>query len=194
MRGNSEAGISNGQGWIYSGFIEDAEGALRPQSYEELNYCFGCHSGIGATRDGIFSFHRKPDDDFPGSSWHHWSQKGMRGMPERFRADSEMEYSFYLKNNHAGDEFRANQEVINKFFDFEGNPVPAMFARLHQDISVLLYASPQRAMQLNKAYRLIVEEQSYTEGRDAIIAPSVNVHKDVEENAETGVKKPLQGF
>ncbi len=194
VRGNIEAGISNGQGWVYSGFIEDSQGELRPQTYEELNYCFGCHSRIGATRDGIFSFQRKPDDVGAGDNWYHWSQKGLRGMPDRIRSDGEAEYAFYLKNNHAGDEFRANQEVIDKFFGVDGSPVPEMFSRLHQNVSVLLFASPQRAMQLNKAYRLIVKEQSFIEGRDAIISPPGNIQKKLDEGTETGVETLLKGY
>lgn len=101
----------------YTAMIEDANGDLRPQTYEEPNFCVGCHGGIGATRDGIFSFHRKLDS--AGGSkggWYHWSQKNIKGTPERIRADGEPEYAFYLKTNGAGDEFRANRDVMDRFF------------------------------------------------------------------------------
>lgn len=35
----------NGAGWILAGYIEDAKGALRPQTPAELTQCVGCHSG-----------------------------------------------------------------------------------------------------------------------------------------------------
>lgn len=194
VRGNVEAGISNDQGWVYAGFIEDAQGALRPQTFEELNYCYGCHGKIGATRDGNFSFHRKFDTTASQQGWYHWSQKGLDGIAERIREDGEPEYSYYLRHNHGGDEFRANEEVIEKFFDRDGLPVPEMFASLRNDISLLLQASPQRALLLNKLYRIVVQEQSFVEGRDTVIAPVANVHEDVEDEQPTGVTDILKGF
>lgn len=193
IRGNSETGISNDQGWIFAGFIEDAQGGLRPQSYQELNYCYGCHGHIGATRDGIFSFQRKLDGRLPQHGWFHWTQHGLQGIPERIRSDGEPEYSYYLKQNHAGDEFRANREIIDKFFDRQGAPVAEMFARLRNDISVLLFASPQRALQLNRSYQLIVREQRFDEGRDTLISPPANVHRKLAEDESTGIDTVLRG-
>lgn len=37
--------IENGTGWLLAGWIEDAGGALRPQTPSELVQCVGCHSG-----------------------------------------------------------------------------------------------------------------------------------------------------
>jgi hypothetical protein len=37
--------IDNGVGWILGGWIEDKDGALRPQTPSELTQCVGCHSG-----------------------------------------------------------------------------------------------------------------------------------------------------
>ncbi len=37
--------IENGAGWLLAGWIEDAKGALRPQTPSELVQCVGCHSG-----------------------------------------------------------------------------------------------------------------------------------------------------
>ncbi len=59
--GDPEHGLANDQGWIYQGFIEDRNGELRPQSYEEALACMGCHGGIGATTDSSFAFPRKLD-------------------------------------------------------------------------------------------------------------------------------------
>lgn len=49
---------------------------------------------------------------------------------------------------------------------------------LKDDISYLLMPSSKRALKLNKAYRLVVKEQSYIYGRDVNIKPSNNVYKD----------------
>ncbi|MGQ9831223.1 MAG: hypothetical protein ACUVQI_06345 [Thermochromatium sp.] len=195
FRGNLEAGVSNDQGWVYSGLIEDAEGQLRPQSYEELAFCVGCHGGIGATTDSSFAFPRRFEADSFQRGWHHWSQKGLDGVPEPLRRDGEPEYAFYLRANGAGDEFRQNREVRERFFSADGALKPEMLERLREDISVLLYASPERAMQLNKAYRVIVREQSFIEGRDAMIETAgFTVHPWVDQNTPTGVEEPLLGY
>lgn len=194
FRGNLESGVSNDQGWVYSALIEDAEGQLRPQSYEELAFCVGCHGGMGATTDSSFAFPRRFDADSFQRGWHHWSQKGLEGLPEPVRRDGEPEYAFYLAANGAGDEFRQNREVRERFFTADGELKPEMLERLRQNISVLLYASPERAMQLNKAYRVIVQEQSFIEGRDAMIETAgFNVHPWVDQNTPTGVEEPLLG-
>ncbi|MEW6444567.1 MAG: hypothetical protein ACOZAQ_10935 [Pseudomonadota bacterium] len=51
--GNSAQGwVDNGVGWYLAGFIENKDGALRPQSVEELTQCIGCHSGVYRTESG----------------------------------------------------------------------------------------------------------------------------------------------
>lgn len=48
--GNDREGwVDNGVGWYLAGFIEAADGALRPQNREELTQCIGCHSGVAST-------------------------------------------------------------------------------------------------------------------------------------------------
>ncbi len=193
FRGNLESGVSNDQGWVYSALIEDAEGQLRPQSYEELAFCVGCHGGMGATTDSSFAFPRRFEADGFQRGWHHWSQKGLDGLPEPLRRDGEPEYAFYLAANGAGDEFRQNREVRERFFSTDGELKPEMLEQLREDISVLLYVSPERAMQLNKAYWVIVQEQSFIEGRDAMIETAgFNVHPWVDQNTPTGVEEPLR--
>jgi hypothetical protein len=194
IRGNLEAGVANDQGWFYAGMIEDAAGELRPQSYEELAFCVGCHSGIGATTDSSFAFPRKLQaGNSHRDGWYHWSQKDLRGLPERIRSDGQPEYAFYLASNGAGDEYRENPEVRARFFDAAGRPKAEMLQRLRQDISELLYASPARALQLAKAYRVIVREQSFNKGRDPVITPLRNVHRQVDGGTPTGVEQPLPG-
>lgn len=201
--GNLEIGVGNDQGWKLAAFIEDEIGELRPQSYEELVYCVGCHSYVGAVRDGIYSFHRKFDaSTAPQKGWYHWTQHGIKNVPERIRNDGNPDYGFYLQTNGAGDEFRGNQEVWNKFFDTEGIVLTDLNGNvttndgelLKDDISILLFASPDRAITLNKAYKIIVEEQSFINGRDAHVAPVENVHKHVYQNTPTGVETPVLGY
>lgn len=189
--GNVEYGVSNGQGWRYQGFIEDAVGDLRPQTFEETVFCVGCHSGVGATDDGVFSYSRRLGVDAFQKGWYHWTQKGLRGTPEHVRADGRHEYSYYLENNGAGDEFRANAEVVAKFFDDQGELIPAEIETLHTDVAHLLFPSRERALSLNKAYRVIVAEQSFIEGRDATVTPPANVHHSVEPEQATGILEPL---
>lgn len=194
VRGNLEAGVSNGQAWAYAGFIEDADGELRPQRYEELVFCVGCHGGIGGNRDGIFSFDRKFGHDSYRHGWYHWSQKSLKGTPDRLRSDGNHEYTYYLETNGAGDEFRENREIRDRFITAQGKLDEAEKRLLQQDISRLLFASGQRAMDLNKAYREIVREQSFTEGRDAVLAPVRNVHDAVEPGDATGIETTALGY
>ncbi|NTW36743.1 MAG: hypothetical protein HGB17_11540, partial [Syntrophobacteraceae bacterium] len=181
--GDVERGLSNGKGWVAQGFIEGADGTLRPQTLEESFYCAGCHGGIGATTDSTFSFVRKLDASAPQGGWSHWSQHGIEGMNEpkvEFRkAGVQYEYCFYLSYSVAGDELRANTELQERFFDAKGNLRPEMAERVHEDISILLLPSADRAMALNKAYKAIVEEQSFLQGRDTLVAKAANVHDEV---------------
>ncbi|MDY7225400.1 hypothetical protein [Hyalangium rubrum] len=196
LGGVFEQGVGNGAGWRLQGFIEDAQGQLRPQSREEHAFCLGCHSGVGATDDSVFSFGRKlPASEFQ-AGWFHWSQRGLEGVREPVRADGHGEYAYYLKHNGAGDELRANTEVLERFFNPDGALRPEAAQALREDISTLLLPSPERAIQLDKAYRLIVREQSFTRGRDAILAPADNVHRELPADGpemETGVSDALPG-
>lgn len=191
--GNAETGLSNGQGWIYQGFIEDRRGRLRPQTYEETVFCIGCHSGIGATTDGVFAFPRKFTESVYQGGWYHWTQKSLAGTPEPLRRDGKPEYAHYLAQNGAADEFRENREAIQRFFDSGGKLKPGAAGQLRNDISTLLIPSQERAMILNKAYKTIVDEQSYALGRDATVKPAENVHRRVAIGTPTGVTEVVAG-
>jgi hypothetical protein len=194
--GNGELGVGNRAGWLLQGFIEDARGALRPQSREETAYCMGCHSGVGATDDSVFSFGRKLPGSAPQGGWFHFSQHGLKGLPEPRRADGRYEYTHYLEQNGAGDELRANTEVLARFFGPDGQLRPEAVEALHTDISTLLLPSAERALQLDKAYRVIVREQSFLRGRDATLAPASNVHRDLSDapvELATGIAEPVAG-
>lgn len=71
LLGDAARGVSNGQGWIYRAFIEDARGELRPQSLEEHLSCVGCHGGVGVTADSSFALPRKVSGKTPRSGWVH---------------------------------------------------------------------------------------------------------------------------
>lgn len=185
--GDSEKGLKTGLGWTYQGFIEDENGELRPQNYEETLYCIGCHSGIGAIADSTFVFQRKLDFSSKQKGWYHWTQdsNALKDMKEPLTKSGEYEYSRYLKENGAGDEFRDNAEVLKNYFD-NGVLKAEKIEELHTDISQLLIPSKERALTLNKAYKVIVDEQSFIYGRDAHVKPIENVHKEVEPQSATG--------
>jgi hypothetical protein len=187
----ADRGVYNGQGWFLQGFIEAADGALRPQSYEETVACVGCHGGIGATTDSIFSFPRKLSRTTTARGWFHWTQHGLGGIPEPRRRDRRYEYSLYLAVNHAGDELRENTEVLTRFFDERGRLRPAETARLHGDIATLLMPSPARAIDLDRAYLAIVQEQSFIRGRDAELASTSHIYARAPAGERTGVEKPV---
>jgi hypothetical protein len=188
-----ERGIYNGQGWLYQGFIEAKDGSLRPQSFDETAFCVGCHGGIGATTDSAFAFPRKIAGTAPQRGWWHWSQRDFRGLPEPKRIDGQYEYSLYLAEAGAGDDLRENGEVIERFFDGP-NLRPAEVRRLHEDIGRLLLPSPARAIGLDRAYRAVVLEQSYSFGRGALAVPAHNVHRTVTLRAPTGIDKPVRAL
>jgi hypothetical protein len=192
--GDTERGLSTGLGWVYQGFIEDAKGELRPQNYEETQYCIGCHSGLGAIADSTFVFQRKFDDSFKNKGWYHWSQdeNGLVNIPEPKTKDGRYEYSLYLSENHSADEFRSNDEAKNKFFTAEDTFKEGELETLHNDISHLLYPSLSRAKDLNKAYKVIVDEQSFIYGRDAHIKPVTNVYQSVNIDKDTGILNPVR--
>ena len=190
-----DRGIYNGQGWMLQGFIEAANGSLRPQSYEESLFCVGCHGEIGATTDSIFAFARKLDAAATARGWFHFTQRrqGLRGLPEPRRRDGHFEYTYYLANNGGADDLRENTEAEARFFDVAGAPRADAFAQLHQDIGALLLPSAARALDLDRAYAAIVRAQSFTDGRDAVLATSHHVQERVKLGEKTGVEKPLLG-
>ena len=198
FRGNYEEGLNNNIGWVYQGFIEDRKGKLRPQTHEETIACMGCHSHLGATSDSTFAFARKfegTNKDKKEYGWNHWSQKGLNGIQEprvEYKNYGEQyEYSFYLQNNHSGNEFRNNDEVKSKFFEDNGSVKQEMIEALHDDVTELLFPSKARALDLNKGYKVMVGEQSYIYGRDANVKAMENVYREVSKGSTTGIEKPI---
>jgi hypothetical protein len=190
--GDTENGLKTGLGWVYQGFIEDATGELRPQNYEETMYCIGCHSGIGAIADSTFVFQRKLENDAFQNGWYHWSQKlnAFKDMKEPTLPNGDGEYETYLRLNGAGDEFRANSEVIEKFFNEDGTLKQSEIETMRDDISRLIIPSINRAIALNKAYKVIVNEQSFIYGRDTHVKPlNDTVHQEVIPGESTGIEE-----
>jgi hypothetical protein len=182
-----DRGISNGQGWLFQGYIEDADGALRPQSFEESLTCAGCHGGIGATTDSIFSFPRKLGREGEPSAraqgWFHANGPELRGVPEPRARDGAYEYTEYLARSGGADDFRDNEEVARRFFDEDGRIIERAAARLHEDVAYLLTPSRDRALALDRAAWAIAREQSFDRGRDSVLSPRTNVYAHVPPDA-----------
>ncbi len=178
--GTSFSGQTNAFGWRLQGYIEDAAGRLRLQSREEQLYCMGCHTGIGVTVDQSFALPRK----VPGAAgWGPQSLAGIRDVPQA--GSTEPEILRYFRRVGAGDEFRANTEILERFFP--GGKLDAAKVRRARDLRDLILPSRARALALDKAYMLIVREQSYVHGRDAVLAPAQNVHRQLD-NTDTALK------
>jgi len=186
--GDFSTGIYTGRGWVLQGFIEDKKGDLRPQTKEETVYCVGCHSNIGAITDGTFSFSRKFENS---DAWKHWTQKGLDGANDKTvnyeKVGEVKEYTFYLEQNGFGDEFRENMEVREKFFTDTGELNQEMISQMEDDITILIYPSKERALKLNKLYKIIVEEQSFNQGRETLTEGAINVYMKVVPNMNSGI-------
>lgn len=178
-------GLRNALGWEYRGWIEDSDGRLRPQDYEETLSCMGCHGGIGITVDSSFGFPRKQ----PGAAgWAVQSLDGLKDVPQAGHAEPEV--LTYFKRVGGGDEFRGNAEILKRFFP-KGRLDEASVRRAavggDADLRHLLLPSAERAMALNKAYWLLVRDQRFKQGRMPVLAPARNVLQQVE-NGDTGLR------
>ena len=113
--GTPMGGVNNAFGWRLTGFIEDEGGRLRLQTEEEHRFCMGCHSTVGVTVDSTFSFARK----VPGADG--WRHQDLRGIPDApSHGSTEPEFLTYVKRVQGGDEFRANDEFLARFFPGQG--------------------------------------------------------------------------
>jgi hypothetical protein len=172
-RGSAELGLRGDLGWQLQGFIEDSEGRLRLQSDEEHRFCLGCHDGIGVTVDQTFSFPRK----LPGLAG--WRPQDLRGMPDAPQVGHpDGEILTYFRRVGAGDELRENGELLARYFP--GGRLDEAKVRAAVDLAELLTPSRARAVDLAKAYRAVVREQSFTRGRDAVLRPAEHVHRRID--------------
>lgn len=167
-------GLDNGNGWSIQGFIEGRDGELRASTLEENLFCMGCHNTVGATIDKTFSFARKVDGA-PG-----WKYIDLEGMPDApNHGEAKGEYLTYFERVGGGDEFRSNREMIERWLLSDGT-VNAEKVAAAEDVYELITPSWERALELNKAYRVLVEEQSFIFGRDATVKPPFNVYEEVD--------------
>ncbi|MGI9499313.1 MAG: hypothetical protein ACR2P3_04705, partial [Geminicoccaceae bacterium] len=169
-----DRGLDGGMGWLVQGFIEDQDGELRPQTFEETTFCMGCHGSIGATIDQTFAFPRKVTG---AAGWGYIDLKGMVDAPNA--GETKGEILTYLERVGGGNEFRENPEMQRRWFDENG--VVAADAVEAADVYQLTTPSVERALALNKAYRVIVDEQSYIFGRDAVLEPFTNVFETIDD-------------
>jgi hypothetical protein len=179
--GSALTGLLSPFGWRLQGFIEDAQGRLRLQTREEHQFCMGCHTALGVTVDQSFSFPRK----LPGApGWAHQSLAGIPDVPQS--GQSEPETLTYFRRVRGGDEFRANDEMLARYFP--AGRLNEARVRAARDLRELVAPSRERALALNKAYMALVREQDFAHGRDAVAQPATHVHKQIA-NGDTGLKK-----
>ena len=190
-RASPMVGLLSDFGWQLQGFIEDKHGRLRLQTEEEHRFCMGCHSAVGITADHTFSFARK----VPGSDgWRYHDLRGLQDRPQYGHSDPEI--LTYFKRVKGADEIRANDEMLARFFT--GDRVKETEVRRaalggDRDLAWLLAPSRARALALNKAYLAIVREQSFTRGRDAVLAPAERVHSKIK-NGDTELSRTNMVF
>jgi hypothetical protein len=169
-----DKGMDNGMGWTLLAWIEGADGTLRRQTNEELFFCRGCHTSAGANIDQTWAFPRKMTG---AAGWGYIDLTTQRDVPN---IGEEMgEIALYLARAGGGDEFRSNTEMRDRWFSEDGTVDAAAMAG--KSVHDLITPSRDRALQLNKAYRVLVSEQSFLFGRDATVTPPVNVHAGIDE-------------
>ncbi len=166
-------GLDNDFGWSLQGFIEDGQGRLRASSYEENFFCMGCHGSIGSTIDKTFSFARKVDGK---KGWGYIDLTAMVDAPNK--GEIQGEYATYFQRVGGGGEFRSNPEMQAKWFNKDGTLNQQAIATANT-VYDLIAPSIERALLLNKAYKVIVDDQDFIFGRDATVIPPVNVYDKV---------------
>ncbi len=184
--GEPSVGLLTDDGWQLQGFIEDERGRLRLQTEEEHRFCMGCHGALGVTVDGTFALARKVPQ---AAGWRHQDLRGIPDVPQA--GHTEPEILTYFRRVGGGDELRANREILERFFP-GGRLDEAAVRRAapggDRDIAFLLSPSRQRALLLAKAYMVLVREQTFAAGRDAMPVPPANVHREIE-NGSTELGK-----
>ncbi|MBA3820626.1 MAG: hypothetical protein H0X17_17170 [Deltaproteobacteria bacterium] len=137
------------------------------------------------TIDQTFSFARKVP---AGAGWRPQDLRGLVDRPQVGHRDPEL--VTYFERVQGGDETRSNEELLARFFP-RGVIDVAQLRRAaaggDRDLAWVLVPTRARALALDKAYLAIVREQSFTRGRDAMLAPATRVHRQITE-AGTGLQ------
>lgn len=170
-----DKGTDNSFGWLLLGFIEDGDGRLRQQNEEETFFCMGCHTTIGSTIDQTFAFARKVTG---AKGWSYINLRGMADAP--YVGGTGGEIAHYLATVGGGNEFRENEEILQRFFNADHQLNHSALEGL--DVYALTTPSLRRALDLNKAYMTIVQDQDFIHGRDANLRPAENVYQEIDPN------------
>lgn len=174
--GDAEQGLYNNLGWLYQGYIENEKGNLRLQSFEEQKSCMGCHANLGVTVDSSFSFIRK----VPGAEgWRVQNVLGISDVPQW--GHSKPETIEYIERSGALDEFRTNKPTADQMQNSS-----AMLADW-------ILPTPEKALQMNKAYKILVERQNFERGRNIFLEVPQNILKTIEAE-KTGLKENQKMF
>jgi hypothetical protein len=183
--GGPEVGLVNSFGWQLQGFIEDEKGRLRLQTRQEHYFCMGCHSSVGVTVDQTFTLARK----LPGKAgWRYQNIEGIKDAPQAGHAEPEI--LTYFTRVGGGDEFRANDEILQRFFPggvLNESDVRKAAPGGTEDITYLVAPSRRRAIDLSKAYMALVRRQGFRFGRDTVLRPPQNVFPAIEGNGTTAL-------
>ncbi len=167
-----DKGLDNGMGWWIQGFIEDSNGSLRVQNHEETFYCMGCHTNLGSTIDNVFSFARKVEGK---DGWGYIDLKKISDVPNV--GESEGEILTYFKRVGGGSEFRANNDIHDKFYS--NGTLDEAKVKSATSIYDLITPTKESAIKMNKAYKVVVEGQDYIHGREGHIKPVENVYEEI---------------
>ena len=176
-----EKGLDNAMGWWVQGFIEDASGSLRPQTYEETFYCMGCHTTMGTTIDQIFSFSRKVDG---ADGWGYINLRKMLDAPNI--GEEEGEILTYFKRAGGGSEFRIENDIHTKFY--VDGVLDEDKVKNVSSIYELITPTRESALRMSKSYKVLVESQDFIHGREGNDKPLQNVHQEI---TETTLSLPL---
>jgi hypothetical protein len=183
----------------WSGSLTASAGSTRASSRTRAVGCgcrptrstaraWGATAAIGVTIDHGFALARK----VPGADgWRPQDLRGLRDRPQRGHARTEL--ATYFERVGGGDETRSNDELLARFFPdgrFDAVAVARAARGGDRDLAWLLLPSPTRALALDKAYLAVVREQSFTHGRDAVLAPIARAHREIVDD-DTGLREQV---
>lgn len=169
--------VDNNAGWLLAGYIEDRQGALRPQTTEEMMQCAGCHGKVGNTVDSVWSFERKLPGD---AGWREMDYGGYNAdQPKRTRLTDYVhegsetgELGFFYNTIIGADLYGVMPlEIARELRRFAADKSDSL--DLKQDVDAIFNDELLKAMPRNerkahllerqKVMRAFVREQAYLE-------------------------------